>query len=169
MLPLTGGEGRGTEMLADQFAAAQSRTIEWNGLLVHSMYESEGLTEPHTLQIDVLSVVSAPRQALMLEVSGGVLGFPGELLAGGKLWVDTSPKSTRVLVKPKGNRGARLRIWNAWDAGGVTQFWIGNAGILIENAVGGVTLHCSDGNGEVTFDDLVVRITLQPVGDSSAE
>lgn len=119
MLPLTGGEGRGTEMLAEEFTAAQSRTIDWNGLRVHSMYESERITEPQTLQIDVLRAGSAPRQALMLELSGGVLGFPGELRTGAKLWLNTSPVSTTVLIKPKGDRDARASPYEPLGGGPV--------------------------------------------------
>lgn len=59
-----------------------------------------------------------------------------------------------------------LKLWNIWrgSMGGVdvTQAWLGNAGMRIEQSASGkeLLLHCSDGEGPVEFSDLDVRITF---------
>ena len=57
-------------------------------------------------------------------------------------------------------------LWNTWTVDGIEHAWLANAGMVVETDLTGdapaVRVACSDGHGDPTFDDLVVRIALLP-------
>jgi hypothetical protein len=99
-----------------------------------------------------------------LKLRGGHLDINEQQLDDVVLWTETSPSPTHATIRATSRKPAALRVWNAWrDNSGTMQAWIGNAGILVEEQSNEVTLKCSDGFDEPTFDDLIVKLTL---GDS---
>ena len=153
-----------TEALADMFVAAQAPQIAWEGQPAYAIYEVAPV--PDSVIVEFLGATESPVQGLTLKVSGGVLEVNGVEAAEMLLWHDTAPGKVTVRVKREAGKKAALKLWNIWrgSMGGVdvTQAWLGNAGMRIDQSGGGreLLLCCSDGEGPVDFDDLEARITL---------
>lgn len=65
------------------------------------------------------------------------------------LWTDTMPQS--VVLQCLTTKLSELRVWNYWrDERNVTQAWIGNAGMVIEESNGLKRLLCNSPH-ELTF------------------
>jgi hypothetical protein len=151
--------GRVTEMLADELAVAQGGPITWRGQLVHSV--AEIMAGTGVMHIRFLRASPSRRQALSLRSIAGTMTVAGHTENRLILWSDTAPSEVLVRLDPTPPDGPMtLRCWNSWESGGVTHAWIGNAGMVVERDEGVVTLRCSDGHDEVSFDDLVVTIDL---------
>jgi hypothetical protein len=74
------------------------------------------------------------------------------------LRLDTAPDTIEVRYNPS-RQGSRITIYNGWiNESGGTDAWLMHAGMLVEETGNKMTLRCSDGRGEPTFDDLVVEI-----------
>lgn len=160
-------EGQATEMLSELFGVAESRSVQWEGLTVYSLLELPALSSFHMLRVEFQRVSTDRREGLRIKVRGGELGFADLDTQDAVLWADTAPPESAVLIKPEGKgKVAVVRAWNVWETDGVMSSWIGNAGMLVESDGNDFTLRCSDGHGEVTFDDLVVRLTLRPVSEN---
>ena len=79
------------------------------------------------------------------------------------LWRDTAPESVTVDVRSGDGGASVLKLWNVWRGGrDVTQAWLGNAAIQVDGdpASGSFRMRCSDGEGEPSFEDLVVDVDL---------
>ncbi|HEX8081373.1 MAG TPA: hypothetical protein VF557_14275 [Jatrophihabitans sp.] len=152
-----------TETLADRFQAEQSRVITWDGLQVHSMYEVGPLSGGAELLVRFVSVGSGlPEQGIRLKVLQGHAVINDERLSDIVLWAASAPDVIRAEIEAAGRKPVTVRVWNCWrDSRGTIQAWIGNSGILVESSSDGrVRLECSVGEGEVSFDDLVVDLSL---------
>jgi hypothetical protein len=158
---------RGTESelestFGELFMEAQSSRIEWKGLDVHSMYEFA--EAPETLTVKIKQRKAVPIEGLRVSVRDGIFRIEDtELGREFDLWADMVPESGVATLEIQRTHLARrpsLAVWNVWQVRHqVVHAWIGNAGMLLETTDGGLTLRCSDGTGEPTFDDLVVEIT----------
>ncbi|MCM3657287.1 hypothetical protein M3147_08490 [Agromyces mediolanus] len=142
--------------LAELFAERRSTTIQYDGELVHGVYEFERV--PRSLAVTFVRATQAPVQGLRLKIRGGVFDVPEERgIHDLVLWTDTAPGN--VVVSLRNVRpDALLKVWNVWrrQVGGhaVTQAWLGNAGMRVSGAENRLLLRCSDGEGPVAFDDL---------------
>ena len=166
MLRVTLIDVQGIEMmkpLSKLFEEARSACIEWGGEPLYGLYE---LTSPDGLEVEFLSSINTPVQGLALKIYGGILEIEGTEAHEMLLWCDTAPTKVPVSIKTDPGKKAKLKIWNVWrgKVGGVdvTQAWLGNAGMRIEQSAGGkeLVLLCSDGEGAVEFSDLKVRVTI---------
>jgi hypothetical protein len=154
------------ETLARRFADAQRQTVMWEGLPVYALYELPILAE--TFSVEFVSAKSHPVQGVRLKVRGGMLRVNEMLADDVLLWRDSAPDLVSIRVQRRGRGTPTLRVWNIWRGGlDVVQAWLGNSGMRVEigaeNSL--IQLRCSDGVGQVTFDDLVVRLKL---GSASA-
>jgi hypothetical protein len=147
-----------SEKLSDLFESAQAASVDWDGQLVHSMYELPPLETGVELRIEFDDPNPARPEGLRLKVRGGTLRVADQELDDIVLWSDSAPRIVTAQVLPtKG--AASVRVWNCWrDPAGTVQAWIGNAGMLVEVTTDGVVLRCSDGFDDVSFNDLVARI-----------
>jgi hypothetical protein len=76
-------------------------------------------------------------------------------------WTDTAPRLFEVIVDPPAGGGS-IKVWNEWrDSTGVQNAWMGNAGMVVTVNDDVISLKCSDGIGEPSFDDLVVSIRIE--------
>ncbi|WP_448811810.1 hypothetical protein [Agromyces bauzanensis] len=144
--------------LASMFSAQQTNEIDWRGQLF-SLYDLS--TDVAELTIRFVSSAAALPQGLHVKVRGGSLEIGGVIAADMVLWRDTAPETVQVAVRwsPRGPRS--LRIWNTWRDGGVSQAWLGNAGMRVDTREDGrLTFRCSDGVGEPDFEDLVATMEL---------
>ena len=79
------------------------------------------------------------------------------------LWQDVAPVTVEVTISTHGRGRLELKLWNVWRGGmDVTQAWLGNAAMQIDGdpTSGSFRIQCSDGDGEPSFDDLVVAIDV---------
>lgn len=87
------------------------------------------------------------------------------------LWSSTAPE--RVEIRVDAAADTVVQLWNTWWAEGAAHAWLGNAGFLVETDLTGphpvVVLWCSDGIGDVSFDDLVVAVEIEAPAEVAAE
>jgi hypothetical protein len=149
--------------LAQRFQAAQGAPIEVDGQTAQMTYEPPPLSEPARLEVE-LETSSGHVQGLRIKARGGDVVINDQALDDIVLWTDTAPPVTTAELRPKGSKPLAIRMWNVWrDEAGTMQAWIGDAGIVVEDdGSGTVTLRCSDGYDEPSFDDLLVKLRLTP-------
>ena len=86
----------------------------------------------------------------------GSLEVAGSRLQDIVLWTDTSPKEIVI-----GLNGEEFSLWNCWqdERSGITQAWVGNAGMIIEERHADDTLRfrCNS-RPTVTFEDLIFEL-----------
>ncbi len=80
-------------------------------------------------------------------------------------WADTSPETVNITVSSKD--GCELKVWNVWRIDGLTQAWVGNSGLIIENQGNKIKLLCSDGVGEPSFSDLIIDMEITMLGNDA--
>lgn len=149
--------------LAEIFAAAQAPCIDWEGEPAYAIYEMT--PAPDGLVVEFLNAANSPVQGLTLKARGGILEVNGVEASEMLLWHDTAPRKVSVRVRPENGKRVSLKLWNVWRGvmGGsdVTQAWLGNAGMRIDQKDKELMLRCSDGEGPVDFGDLEVRVTIE--------
>jgi hypothetical protein len=146
-----------TATLSELFQKSNGQPITAPGKLIHSIC-TQTVKAGSTLKITRISHSHEVVQGLRVTCDNGELEINGQMLVDIILWVDTSPVG--VDIKVVANSDTTLKFWNAWRFKGITQAWVGNAGICIEENEGRVRLMCSDGVGEPDFEDLVVDIVF---------
>ena|ERR1700737_290190 len=146
--------------LAELFRRSRGAPIEIQGRTVHALFEHR-LGGPEVVRVELRSNRPRP-EGVCFKIVKGNLVINEQRLREAVLWTDTAPGSVRILCQPKGT-GAVLKVWNTWkDDQGTQHAWIGNAGMLVENTPDGVILRCSDGIGDIDFDDLIVSLRFEP-------
>jgi hypothetical protein len=148
--------------LAEQFQAAQGAPVEVDGQLAHMMYELPPVTAPVRLRITLTPRGERP-QGLRLKARDGQVVVNDQGLEDVVLWSDSAPPEVEATLEPAGGKPMTVRVWNTWrDQQGAMQAWIGDAGMVVEEAGDGrVTLRCSDGFERPSFDDLVAELTVE--------
>lgn len=147
--------------LAQAFAKGSGRKTKWQGRTVHSFVRIP-VTDGDRILVHRLRSSRVRAQAIKMAVDRGELRANGVVVPTVAVWSHTAPETAELDVV--GRRAKSLDIWNSWSFEGVDSSWLGNAGILVESSATGHLLRCSDGLGDPSFDDLVVRIEVQSVG-----
>jgi hypothetical protein len=149
--------------LAERFQAAQGAPVEVDGQLAHMMYELPPVTAPLRLRIALKPGGERP-EGLRLKARNGQIVVNDQALEDVVLWSDSAPPEVEATLEPAGSKPMSVRVWNTWrDQQGATQAWIGDAGMVVEEAGDGrVTLHCSDGFDRPSFGDLVAELAVEP-------
>ena len=155
--------------MAERFHAAAFEPVELEGETLQFNH-SLGIVEGETVLVAWLSQAAKRPQGLTLRLRvpgvtgakgrGGTLVYKGEEGATVRIWAD---KDQRPEVRCSELRdGGMLTITNAWEGpGGRVDEGLNNCAIRVEEADGGVILHCSDGVGAwPTLDDLVARVEI---------
>ncbi len=145
--------------LSEIFAEQQTNQIDLDGPL-YSLFELPN--DASELTIRFVSVRSRLPQGLRLRARGGAMTVGSTTTDDLVLWTDTAPDTVQVKVAWKSRGGRSLRVWNAWRVKGVTQAWLGNAGMRVSVGEGRVfQLRCSDGEGDPDFQDLVAEVHVR--------
>ena len=145
--------------LSRLFAEAQSSQIDWGGPL-HSMVELP--TSLTCMTVRFLRAKTCPTQGLRVKVRGGSIQVESTTSSDVVLWRDSAPDEVLIRVRWPARGSRALRVWNVWRAHGVTQAWIGNAGMRVASvSTAGYVLQCSDGWGAPDFTDLMVEIRTE--------
>lgn len=147
--------------LAERFAEAKGTPIEVDGTTVINMYR-RAVSRGKRVHVDAVASTPSPLQGIRIKMNQGTISINEKDLKDVVVWLDTAPSTFEFVCNPQNETGAELRIWNCWrDAGGVTQAWIGNAGIVVEETAGQAVLRCSSGIGPFDPSDLEIRLRFE--------
>jgi hypothetical protein len=149
--------------LQDLFQAARARSIEWNGRTVCTMFEIAPIDPRAVITVDFLRHSAERPQVMVVNTRGARLKLGDRLSQTWNLWADGAPRRRELSVVPDGAGAVSLRFWNGFeDRHGTMHAWTGNSGMLVTEVAENVfRADCSDGWGDVAFDDHVVQFTLQ--------
>lgn len=145
------------------FTARQTNLIDWDGPL-YNAYDISPQTDRY--EVRRVSTDSDYRQGFRIKVRGGTMRINAREVRDAILWEDTAPDSLEVLITWGG--GARsIRVWNVWERNGVTQAWLGNAGMRVVQTDNALRFDCSDGEGPPRFVNLIVEMAMLEAGERS--
>jgi hypothetical protein len=147
-----------TPSLAAAFRSGHGRKVKWQGKVVHSLVHLQA-KEGDTIEVARISSSTTRAQALKIAVDKGNLRVNGVLVPEAAIWTHTSP--VLAILEVVGRKARSVDIWNSWSFDGVDSSWLGSAGMLVETDSNEHTLRCSDGLGDPTFDDLVVKVVVR--------
>lgn len=145
--------------LSELFAEQQSNVIDLGGTPTYGLIEFDDV--PAQIRLTLVAAKGNPSQGVQLRIRRGTLLINGHELTDAVLWHDSAPSNVIIDIRATGRAKPELKLWNVWRGGlDVTQAWLGNSAIQIEGdpASGSFRLHCSDGQGEPDFSDLVVEV-----------
>jgi len=144
---------------SEDFAKNQGRPIVFGGRTLEPMLRRTVAPETR-VRVVWRSAAEVPVQGIRMKLQGGSLILGDTELKDVVLWRDTAPDESVFVCRSK--RATELRIWNCWrDERGVTQAWIGNAGMrTTEFAAGIIAVECNS-RPEITFRDLVFDLYLE--------
>ncbi|WP_157771932.1 hypothetical protein [Ralstonia solanacearum] len=147
------------QTLSELFIASKGAPIEVNGAQVVSMY-TKIVETGQAIDVHFEEVAASPPQGLRIKVKGGSILINAQELAEVVLWKETAPPQFAFQCIKRGKaKEIELRVWNCWlDEKGVSQAWIGNAGMIVQEEPGRVTLRCSPGRGPFDPNSMVVSL-----------
>lgn len=143
--------------LADLFMASRGKPVVYEGRLVHAAVFRHVVKQGRFI-VRFVKAVPKPVQALGLHIDPGKLFIEDDESPKMILRLDTAPDVVEVRYRA-GRNGSRISIFNEWinEQGGIDA-WLVHAGMIVEETGNRISLRCSDGRGEPTFDDLIVEI-----------
>jgi len=105
---------------------------------------------------------------LQIATDDGTAILEGEKSSNWITWSDINPEERDFHIIPKRKKIAEVSIWHVWreqrDGYAITQAWVRDEGMLIEQSDNTWVLRCNSGpNAALTFDDLVVEVNLTPL------
>ncbi|MBS0537060.1 MAG: hypothetical protein JSR72_23630 [Proteobacteria bacterium] len=145
-----------SETLSSRFQKSMGAPIDIDGIILRPSYRLALKGGSHRFLVRRLKAKAFPLQGLRMKAQKGDIEVNGQRLRDVVLWADTSPELVEIAVSSK--NGCELIVWNSWQVDGLTQAWVGNAGLSVAQDGDAVTLSCSDGVGAVNLSDLVVQI-----------
>jgi len=147
-----------SKTLAERFIAQDGAPLEVNGQTVVNIYRRV-VCEGQKISVRARTTMTVPSQGIRMKLSNGVIRINDQNLKEVVIWIDTAPEVFEFSCHPKTGPSSELKVWNCWrDAYGIVQAWVGNAGMVVEEADDRVTLECSTGTRE--FDPSQLEITL---------
>ncbi|MCG1021456.1 hypothetical protein [Sutcliffiella horikoshii] len=114
------------------------------------------------IKIEFISCRNEYRQGieLSLDKRKGYIEINSQRIKSPVFWQDSAPSSFIIKCFPH-NQVGQLNLWNIWDFDGGVEAWVGNAGIIVEQEDDNNFLfRCSNGIGDIDFNDLVFRLTV---------
>lgn len=151
--------------LAKLFQQSLGTPIHVDGQELYAIInkKSEGVK---SIQIRRISASTVFVPGLCLQGKGIQFFVNSQTLKDVVLWADTSPKSVKIdIVSCK--RHGEIKIWNCWrDKLGITQAWLGNAAMKVEERSGIIKVFCNSGPSELEFKDLVFEMEFSVSGKS---
>jgi uncharacterized protein len=141
------------------FVRSQGKPIVRDGRTIHwTCYVP--VRKGDVVRFRFRTFVREPVQGLAIDCDhckGQIIGKPAKKY---ELWTDTAPEVVDVrIVEARAN--AALAIFNVWGdhTHSPMLYRLNDAGIDVQQEDDAVVLHCSDGVGPPTFDDLIVEVT----------
>jgi len=152
--------------LGTLFAQAKADSIVVDGRRIHGILRIR-VEAPSLLKVRRLHASSDPVPGLRFAIRDGTATLEGQKLPNMVLWSDTAPAKVEINIVPKRKKIAEVMLWGCWRAysGGqaVTEAWVLNDGMLIEQSDNTWVLRCNSGpNESLSFDNLIVEVNLTP-------
>lgn len=152
--------------LSTLFEQARADSIVVDGRRIYGILRIR-VEVPSLLRVRRLHASSDPVPGLQIKTHDGTATLDGEKVPNLIMWSDISPPEREFHIIPKRKKIAEVRIWSIWrncrHGYAVTEAWVLNDGILIEQSDNTWILRCNSGpNAALTFDDLVVEVNLTP-------
>ncbi len=141
--------------LSEKFQRTMGKPVEIEGRNAYPIYVLE-LEKEKQVIVKWVSTNSKLKQGIQIKIDKGILEVNDDKLSNIILWEDSSPDVVQLRCIPKKN--SKLKVWNVWEVDGVTQAWVGNAGMDISESGHLVRLGCSDGAGNVNFQNAVIEL-----------
>ena len=148
-----------SETLSALFQRSDGGSIDLGGRTVQPIFTMQLRKGRQEILIRRVKSKESPISGLRLKVKKGKVEVNGQQHSEIVLWVDASPAD--VLITTSCKSDCELKAWNVWRIDDLMQAWVGNAGLVVDEGNESITLRCSDGAGDVDFDDFVVRIELK--------
>jgi hypothetical protein len=146
--------------LGERFMESKGEPLDVDGQTVIAMYQRT-VNQGQRVSFRAKVGVTAPVQGVCLKLSKGLIRINRQDLKDVVLWLDTAPELLEFSCHPKGRLPVDLKVWNCWrDEIGTTQAWIGNSGMIADEAGDRVTLQCSPGAGEFDPSRLTVELSF---------
>lgn len=143
--------------LAEQFQASMGQPLEVDGKKVLPIFK-EAVSKEISVNLRWLGTQSSVKQGIQIKLDRGTMEINGQVLSDIVLWEDTCPQEVSFQCTPKKN--TTLKIWNVWEVDGLVQAWVGNSGISISKDGGNIIMNCSDGTGDIDFNNMKLEIKL---------
>lgn len=152
------GQGSDRQMtLAERFAIAKGGPIVIDGIAVQNMFR-RAVVDGQRVGMRFIRGRDLPPQGIRFKVKEGTILLNGQTLGDAVVWQNSAPTEFEFVCCIKKGFG-ELRIWNCWlTKDRLTQAWIGNAGMVIEDRDNRVLLKCSPGIGD--FDPQALEVEL---------
>jgi len=158
MTDRAGTDRAGTDKaLSRHFARGDHRKATWNSHTIYS-YLRFSINPGDTLRLTRRRSSPTRAQALKLQLDKGELRANGVLMETAAIWTHSAP--SEVTLEVVGRRAKSIDIWNAWSLSGVESSWLGNSAMRVTSEGATHIISCSDGVGDVNFDDLVIQLDL---------
>lgn len=148
-----------SDTLSVYFQRSGGKPIDFGGQSVQPIFIMKLRKGRHQISIRRVKSKEAPISGLRLKATAGKIEVNGQQHSEIILWADTSPED--VLITTSCESDSELKAWNVWRIDDLIQAWVGNAGLVVDAHNHSITLRCSDGVGDVDFDDFVVQIELK--------
>ena len=151
--------------LAQLLSEAKGGPIDFEGKIVGMSYKVP-VTKAQEIEVEILQFNEYPQQGFEVSIDQreGYIEVNGRKLTAPTFWTSTAPRMFSFRCFPKKTEGI-MNIWNVWENVEYKEnidAWVGNAGLYIEKIDDeSIVLHCSNGVGDVNFEDLVLKIKIK--------
>ena len=150
--------------LATLFAQARTGCIVVDGRPIYSILRIR-VEVPSLLRVRRLHASSDYVPGLRFAIRDGTATLEGEKVPDLVMWSDMSPVEREIHIIPKRKKISEIMLWNCWrrysNGHSVMDAWLVNSGMLVEQTDNTWILRCNSGpNAALTFDDLIVEVTL---------
>lgn len=143
--------------LAEQFQASLGQPVEIGGRSIKPVY-SKTISKTTSVSLHWVGTRSSVKQGVQIKLEKGTMDINGQVLSNIVLWEDTCPPVIFFRCTP--TKSAKLKIWNVWEVDDLVQAWVGNSGMDISRDNDKVVLNCSDGIGDISFNNMTLEIHL---------
>lgn len=158
-------EYRDMKNLAERFIESKGQPIDLEGETIVAIHRMELAPGEYSLRLRRISANEDREPGLAFRVKGGSVLVADQRLEKFNIWAKTSPQDFSMTIVAR--RSCQLSLWNIWSARGVTEAWIGQAGMKITTQDGTSVVECSGGSSKPDFTALVIELQLQKLVKTS--
>lgn len=151
-----------TYSLAKILVNAKGGPIDYKGKNITLSFR-HSIESEQEIEFEFVNFNKEVRQGIEVSVEQkkGYVEVNGQKIVSPIFWTDTAPEKFIFKCFSSKDEGT-INIWNVWENieyKGNIDAWIGNSGLYYVDEGNDVfTLHCSNGMGDICFDDLVIRL-----------
>lgn len=150
--------------LAQLLSDAKGGPIDYKGKSVEMSCKIP-VTKAQEIKIELLHFKENYQQGFEVSIDQrkGHIEVNGEKLTNPVFWTNTAPRTFSFRCFPKKTEGI-MNVWNVWKNVEYKEnidAWVGSAGLYVERIDDeSIILHCSNGIGDISFEDLVFKMKI---------